>query len=54
MTGVIVITGVVLFLAGVMLGVFAAVAVLARREGRGYGPVTAVAPGWLARYVRRS
>jgi uncharacterized protein YneF (UPF0154 family) len=31
MTGVIVITGVVLFLAGVMLGVFAGVAVLARR-----------------------
>ena len=53
MTGVIVITGVVLFLAGVMLGVFAAVAVLVRREDRSYGTVTGVAPSRLARYMCR-
>jgi hypothetical protein len=52
MTGVIVITGVALFLAGVMLGVFAAVAMLVRREDRSYGPLTGVHPGRLARYVR--
>ena len=36
MTGVIVIVGVALFLAGVMIGVVAAVAVAARRENRSY------------------
>jgi F0F1-type ATP synthase membrane subunit c/vacuolar-type H+-ATPase subunit K len=36
MTGVIVIIGVALFLAGVMIGVVAAVAVTARRENRSY------------------
>lgn len=36
MTGVIVIIGVALFLAGVMIGVVAAVAVAARRENRSY------------------
>jgi hypothetical protein len=53
MTGVIVITGVVLFSAGVMLGVLAGVAVLARREDRSYGALTGVAPSRLARYMRR-
>jgi hypothetical protein len=52
MTGVIVITGVTLFLAGVLLGVFAAVAMLVRREDRSHGPLTGVPPGRLARYVR--
>ena len=36
MTGVIVIIGVALFLAGVMIGVVAAVAVAARRGNRSY------------------
>ena len=36
MAGVIVIIGVALFLAGVMIGVVAAVAVAARRENRSY------------------
>lgn len=53
MTGVIVIAGVALFLAGVMLGGLAAAAVLVRRENRGYGPLTGIAPGRLASYGRR-
>jgi MFS superfamily sulfate permease-like transporter len=52
MTGVIVIAVVVLFLAGVAIGVFVAVAVLVRREDRSYGPLTGTAPGRLAKYVR--
>jgi hypothetical protein len=51
MTGVIVIMAVALFLAGVAIGVFAAVAVAVRREDRSY-PRTGEAPGRLAKYVR--
>jgi hypothetical protein len=51
MTGVIVIATVVLFLAGVAIGVFAAVAVAVRRQDRSYGPLTDTAPSRLARYV---
>ena len=50
MTGVIVIMAVVLFLAGVAIGVFAAVAVAVRREDRSY-PLTGAAPD-SAREVR--
>ena len=50
MTGVIVIMAVVLFLAGVAIGVFAAVAVAVRREDRSY-PLTDEAPGRLAKYA---
>jgi hypothetical protein len=52
MTGVIVLAAVVLFLAGVAIGVIAAAAVLVRREDRDYGPLTGTAPSRLARYVR--
>ena len=52
MAGVIVIAAVLLFLAGVAIGVFAAVAVAVRREDRSYGPLTGTAPSRLARYVR--
>lgn len=52
MTGVIAIAAVVLFLAGVAIGVFAAVAVAVRREDRSYGPLTGTAPSRLAKYVR--
>ena len=38
MAGVIVIAAVLLFVAGVAIGVFAAVAVAVRREDRSYGP----------------
>jgi hypothetical protein len=51
MTGVIVIMAVVLFLAGVAIGVFAAVAVAVRREDRRY-PLTGAAPTRLAKYAR--
>jgi hypothetical protein len=51
MTGVIVIMAVALFLAGVAIGVFAAVAVAVRREDRSY-PLTGEAPSRLAKYVR--
>lgn len=51
MTGVIVIMAVVLFLAGVAIGVFAAVAVAVRREDRSY-PLTGEASSRLAKYVR--
>jgi hypothetical protein len=50
-TGVIVIMAVALFLAGVAIGVFAAVAVAVRREDRRY-PLTGEAPGRLTKYVR--
>jgi len=52
MTGVIVIMAVVLFLAGVAIGVFAAVAVAVRREDRSYHPLTGDAPGRLTKYAR--
>jgi hypothetical protein len=52
MTGVIVIIGVALFLAGVGIGVFAAVAVAVRREDRSYHPLTGEAPSRRAKYVR--
>jgi hypothetical protein len=52
MTGVIAIAAVVLFLAGVAIGVFAAVAVVVRREDRSYGPLTGTASSRLAKYVR--
>jgi hypothetical protein len=52
MTGVIVIMAVALFLAGVAIGVFAAVVVAVRREDRSYRPLTGEAPSRLARYVR--
>ena len=48
MTGAIVIMAVVLFLAGVAIGVFAAVAVAVRREDRSYTP-TGEAPGRLTK-----
>jgi hypothetical protein len=51
MTGVIVIMAVALFLAGVAIGVFAAVAVAVRREDRSY-PLTGNAPGRLTKYAR--
>ena len=51
MTAVIVIMAVALFLAGVAIGVFAAVAVAVRREDRGY-PRTGEAPTRLAKYAR--
>jgi hypothetical protein len=51
MTGVIVLMAVALFLAGVVIGVFAAVAVAVRREERNY-PLTGDAPSRLARYAR--
>lgn len=53
MTGVIVIMAVLLFLVGVMIGVFAAVAVAVRREDRRYPyPLTGAAPTRLAKYAR--
>ena len=53
MTGVIVIMAVVLFLAGVIIGVFAAVAVAVRREDRRYPyPLTGAGPTRLAKYAR--
>lgn len=52
MTGAIVIAAVVLFLAGVAIGAFAAVAVAVRREDRSHGPLTGTAPSRLAKYVR--
>lgn len=51
MTGVIVIMAVPLFLAGVVIGVFAAVAVAVRREDRSYS-LTGDAPGRLTKYAR--
>jgi hypothetical protein len=51
MTGVIVIMAVALFLAGVAIGVFAAVAVAVRREDQSY-PLTGDAPGRLTKYAR--
>jgi len=51
MTGVIVIMAVPLFLAGVLIGVFAAVAVAVRREDRSYS-LTGDAPGRPAKYAR--
>jgi hypothetical protein len=48
MTGVIVIMAVALFLAGMAIGVFAAVAVAVRREDRSYPP-TGEAPSWLVK-----
>ena len=51
MTGVIVIMAVALFLAGVAIGVFAAVAVAVRREDRSHPP-TGEAPGRLTKYAR--
>ena len=51
MTAVIVIMAVALFLAGVAIGVFAAVAVAVRREDRGY-PLTGETPGRLTKYAR--
>jgi hypothetical protein len=51
MTGVIVIMAVPLFLAGVVIGVFAAVAVAVRREDRSY-PLIGEAPGRLTKYAR--
>ena len=51
MTGVIVIMAVALFLAGVAIGVFAAVAVAVRRQDRNY-PLTGDAPGRLTKYAR--
>lgn len=51
MTGAIVIMAVVLFLAGVAIGVFAAVAVAVRREDRSYTPA-GEAPGRLTKYAR--
>ena len=51
MTGVIVIMAVALFLAGVAIGVFAAVAVAVRREDRSY-PTTGEVPGRLTKYGR--
>ena len=53
MTGVIVIMAVVLFLAGVIIGVFAAVAVAVRREDRRYPyPLTGASATRLAKYAR--
>ena len=52
MTGVIVIVAVSLFLAGVTIGVCAAVAVAVRREDRSHQPLTGEAPSRLVRYVR--
>ncbi len=52
MTGVIVIMAVVLFLAGVAIGIFAAVAVAVRREDRSYHPLTGEASGRLTKYAR--
>ena len=51
MTGVIVIMAVPLFLAGVLIGVFAAVAVAVRREDRSYS-LAGDAPGRLTKYAR--
>jgi hypothetical protein len=51
MTGVIVIMAVALFLAGMAIGVFAAVAVAVRREDRSY-PLTGEAPSRLVKYAR--
>ena len=51
MTGVIVIMAVALFLAGVAIGVVAAVAVAVRRQDRSY-PLTGDAPGRLTKYAR--
>jgi hypothetical protein len=53
MTGVIVVMAVALFLAGVTIGVLAAVAVTVRREDRSYHSLTGKAPSRLAKYVRR-
>lgn len=53
MTGVIVVMAVVLFLAGVAIGVFAAVAVAVRREDRRYPyPLTGASATRLAKYAR--
>jgi len=52
MTGVIVVMAVALFLAGVAIGVFAAVAVAVRREDRSYHLLTGEAPSRRAKYVR--
>jgi hypothetical protein len=53
MTGVIVIMAVVLFLTGVAIGVFTAVAVAVRREDRRYPyPLTGAGPTRLAKYAR--
>jgi len=52
MTGVIVVMAVVLFLTGVAIGIFAAVAVAVRREDRRYPyPLTGAAPTRLAKYA---
>ncbi len=51
MTGVILILAVTLFLAGVAIGIFAAVAVAVRREERSY-PLTGATPNRLAKYAR--
>lgn len=52
MTGVIVVVAVSLFLAGVAIGVCAAVAVAVRREDRNHQPLTGEAPSRLVRYMR--
>ena len=52
MTGVIVVIAVALFLAGVAIGVSAAVAVAVRREDRSYPSLIGEAPGRRANYVR--
>lgn len=52
MTGVIVVVAVSLFLAGVAIGIFAAVAVAVRRDDRSYHPLTGEAPGRLTKYAR--
>ena len=52
MTGVIVIVAVALFLAGMAIGVCAAVAVAVHREDRSHQPLTGEAPSRLGRYVR--
>ena len=52
MTGVIVVMAVALFLAGVAIGVFAAVAVAVRREDRSHHSLIGEAPSRRAKYVR--
>ncbi len=52
MTGAIVVMAVALFLAGVAIGVLAAVAVAVRREDRSYPRLTREAPSRRAKYVR--
>jgi hypothetical protein len=51
MTGVIAIAAVALFLAGMVIGVFAAVAVAVHREDRSHPPAGAVPPR-LTKYAR--